>query len=353
MLPDFIRQIGGRASGSRRERIRSSPHFKKGQFRNIEFTPQLTEGASFPGLLWNFIFGSVKDRRPQQALPFVKTDLKDIGSGKDCVVWFGHSSYLLVFSGCTFLIDPVLSGSASPVPGMAKAFEGRDAYGVEDMPFIDYLIITHDHYDHLDMHTVMSLRAQTRNVVCGMGVGAHLESWEYEPGMIYETEWGCSIELMNGIRLYGCVARHFSGRGFKRNTTLWMSFVLENEGNRLFLGGDSGYGLHFKDIGRQFGGFDLAVLECGQYDDQWRYIHMHPEEVVQAAADLGARCIMPVHNSKFALARHAWYEPLERVYSEAVRRNMPIATPIIGESVLLADIYRPFTAWWKPLIRKS
>jgi L-ascorbate metabolism protein UlaG (beta-lactamase superfamily) len=201
------------------------------------------------------------------------------------------------------------------------------------MPAIDFLIITHDHWDHLDYKTIKQLKQKTDKVICGLGVAEHFLSWGWEKDRLIERNWWEAVNLAPGFRITLTPARHFSGRGFKRNVSLWTSYVLQTPSMKIFIGGDSGYAPHFKTIGDQFGPFDLAILECGQYNKNWPYIHSTPEEVVQEAKDLKAAQFLPVHHSKFKLAQHPWYEPVERL--KALAGSFSIITPLIGEKVKL------------------
>ena len=263
------------------------------------------------------------------------------------LVWFGHSSYLIQIDGKRILVDPVFSGNISPVPIYTnKSFKGTDRYSVEDLPYIDYLFISHDHYDHLDYETIVKLRSKTKNVICGLGVGAHFEHWGYSSDNIIEKDWNEKIELADGFVVYTTPSRHFSGRGIKANNTLWLSFLLQTPTMKIFIGGDGGYDTHFADIGNKYGPIDLAILENGQYDIKWRYIHLQPEETLQATKDLKARRLFPVHSSKLALANHPWDEPLERLTELNRNINIPLVTPKIGELVFLKENNQKFERWW-------
>ncbi|MDR2285186.1 MAG: MBL fold metallo-hydrolase, partial [Sphingobacterium sp.] len=227
-----------------------------------------------------------------------------------------------------------------------RAFESEYNYQVDDLPESDILFITHDHWDHLDYNTFMKLKDKVKQIVTGLGVGAHLEKWGYPAGQITELYWGEHAEI-DGFQIHSTTARHFSGRTFKRNTTLWSSFVLKGS-KRIFIGGDSGYGKHFKEIGNAHGPFDFAILENGQYNAMWKYIHMMPEEVVTATQDLQARYLIPVHSAKFPLANHAWDEPLKRVTEAASAQHIAIITPKIGQIVSLEE-YKLYPRWWEGL----
>ncbi|RYD76005.1 MAG: MBL fold metallo-hydrolase, partial [Sphingobacteriales bacterium] len=234
-------QFGKLPSGERLERIKKSPNYRDGAFQNLHETPALTEGASYFGVLKEFLFNQNERKKPTANLPSVKTDLAKLPADSNFLIWFGHSSYYMQLDGKKFLVDPVFSGSASPLPGGTKAFMGTDIYKVEDFPAIDFLLITHDHWDHLDYKTIKALKSKTSKVVCALGVGEHLEYWGYDNKTIIEKDWYDSIDLAPGFKITLTPGRHFAGRTFKRNTSLWTSFVLKTPTQNIFLGGDSGY----------------------------------------------------------------------------------------------------------------
>jgi L-ascorbate metabolism protein UlaG (beta-lactamase superfamily) len=340
------RPFGARATGARLARMQGSPNWKNDQFNNLEHTPQFAEGITMMGAMRDFFLTRNPRKVPPVPLPHVRTDLGNLFRSQNALVWFGHSSYFLLAEGKSFLVDPVLSGHASPFTFSTKAFAGSDIYKAADMPRIDYLLLTHDHWDHLDYKALLELKPKVGHIITSLGNGAHLEHWGFDPKMITELDWWEETGLPDGIRITAAPARHFSGRGFKRNGVLWNAFVLETPKRRLFLGGDSGPGTHFKTIGERWpGGFDLALLECGQYNKNWPYIHMTPEQGVDAAITIGARRLMPVHWGKFSLSLHDWDEPITRSSTEAARRGLPMLHPMIGE---LVDLDNPETAkkWW-------
>ncbi|MFD1550854.1 MBL fold metallo-hydrolase [Putridiphycobacter roseus] len=340
-------QFGNNPTGARLERIKQSPNFKDGTFQNLNETPQLAEGYSVMSILYDFLFVNYPHTRPIDLIPAIHQDLKAIPLDKNVLVWFGHSSYYLQLEGKRILIDPVFSGNASPIPGSVKAFAGTDVYAVADFPKIDVLFISHDHYDHVDHKTLLKLKEKVGKVICGLGVGAHFEEWGYAPEKIIEKDWYESVDLGKDFKVFVTPSRHFSGRGFSRNNTLWVSFVLKTPKHTLFLGGDSGYDSHYLEIGKKYGPIDLAILENGQYNPAWPYVHHQPEQVLQAAKDLGATRIFPVHSSKFALSNHPWDEPLKEIVRLNATYDFPLVIPIIGEIVYLDDSTQVFTEWWK------
>jgi len=338
--------FGSLPAGRTMDRIKQSRFFSRGQFQNLSPTPNLTEGATFPGVLKRFFFEKDRRVRPSQPLPAVKTDLRALPLNDDVLVWFGHSSYYFHSGGYRFLVDPVFSGSASPVSFTTKSFAGTDIYSPDDFPTIDFLIITHDHYDHLDYATVRDLQPKVKKVITGLGTAAHLRRWGYAEEKLIQLEWEELMNLNGTTSIRSTAARHFSGRSFSRNRSQWSSFVLQTSSGRIFIGGDSGYDFHFKKIGEAYGPFDLAILECGQYNEDWRYIHTLPEEVVQAATDLKAEKFLPVHWGKFTLALHAWNEPIQRVLKEATVKHMPVFHPKIGE-VINWKAEATGSHWWE------
>ncbi|MES2702575.1 MAG: MBL fold metallo-hydrolase [Bacteroidota bacterium] len=343
-LPHFGRQ----PQGQRLQLIKQSPNFRDGAFQNLSHTPNFAEGVTMTKAIKGFFFNKSKQAAPPRPLPTMKTDLLHLNPAKDVFVWFGHSGYFMQVGGVRFLVDPVMSGAASPVSFTTRAFPGSDVYSPADMPEVDYLIITHDHWDHLDYKTVLALKPKVKHIITSLGVGQHLERWGFDKAKFTETDWWDETPLSNGFKLTTTPARHFSGRGFKRNQAIWSSFVLQTARLKIFIGGDSGHDSHFKAIGDKFGPFDIAILECGQYHEYWRYIHMLPPEVVQAAQELKAKALLPVHWAKFSLSLHAWDEPIIKVTEAAAAAGQQIVTPMIGEEVDLNHL--PASgAWWKDI----
>jgi L-ascorbate metabolism protein UlaG (beta-lactamase superfamily) len=342
--------FGKLPSGKRLERIKKSPNYKNGSFQNLTETTMLAEGASYPKMIVNF-FSKGIDREPVDTLPSVKVDLKSLPADKTSLVWFGHSSYFIKLNGKNILIDPVFSEKASPFQFIGKkAYPIQTPYALEDFPdSLDLVIITHDHYDHLDYNTIKKLHTRVKRFYTSLGVGSHLEYWGVDPSKITEFDWWETKTFDSGFKITATPARHFSGRGFKRNQTLWSSFVLKTDSAAIYIGGDSGYDSAFKTIGDNYGPFDLALLECGQYNTMWPNIHMMPEEVAQAAADLQAKAYMPVHWSKFTLALHRWKDPIERTTKAAEQLGVTVTTPLIGEPVVIGKDL-PNKKWWEELM---
>lgn len=341
----LIKAFGKNPTGKRLERIQQSPNFKNNAFQNLSPTAQLAEDSSFFKISKQSI-NKPKTVEPHKVLPFVKTDLKRIQADEPVIVWFGHSSYLIKLNGKTILIDPVFSGNAAPVSFMIKAFKGANEYSAEDMPEIDLLILTHDHYDHLDYKTLTKLRPKVKQIITSLGVGSHLEHWGFEESIITELDWWESHAFTSEISVTSAPSRHFTGRGLVRSKTLWSSYILKTNTHNLYLGGDSGYDTHFKTIGEKFGPFDIALLESGQYNTAWPFIHMMPEQTVQASIDLKANILFPIHWGKFALAFHDWDEPIKRVLKKAEELNVKVTTPMIGEPLVISKYFET-KLWWK------
>ncbi len=340
-------QFGKSPSGNRLERIKKSPYYKNGAFDNVSFTPQLAEDTTMPKVMFRFLFGKNEHAKPLHKFNFTKNDLKNLDPNENVYVWMGHSSYFTQIDGKKILVDPVFSGNASPVTFTTKAFAGSDLYSAEDIPELDYLIITHDHWDHLDYETVKKLIPKVKQVITSLGTGEHLEYWNYDPKKIIELDWDENFDLGNGFKVYAETARHFSGRTFKRNQAIWASFVFETPERKIYIGGDSGFDTHFEKIGNKYGEFDLAILENGQYNKDWRYIHLMPEEFLVAAKNLKTKRVIPVHNSKFELALHSWKEPLEKITALNEKENQRLITPKIGEIVPWEDDSKVYEKWWE------
>lgn len=338
--------FGKQPEGKRLERIKQSANYRDGTFQNQSSTRMLLSDKSKIRLLWEFLFIRVKDLKPAEKLPAIKTDLNKLIPSEDVLIWMGHSALYMQINGKRILVDPVLV-SASPVSFVNKAFPGTDIYQPDDIPEIDYLVITHDHWDHLDYKTMRNLRNRTGKVICPLGVGAHLEYWGFDPAAIIELDWNDHIQLDGDIKLTSLPARHFSGRGLSSNHTLWAGYMLQSPLGNIYLSGDTGYDTHFRQIKEQFGTIDFALIENGQYNEDWKYIHLIPEDLVKAVGELQPVRLMTVHNSKYALGRHAWYEPMQKIAEASAAHSFNLITPMIGEPVMLKDSTQKFSAWWK------
>ncbi|MEZ4739618.1 MAG: MBL fold metallo-hydrolase [Flavobacteriales bacterium] len=342
-------RIGSDPSGDRLQRIKALPNFDKGKLHNAVATNMDMPMSTMAGVMWEFAKGG-EGREPKQTLPTVPFDRAAwdaVPSTSFATCWFGHSSLLIKIGGITFLVDPVFGERASTFSFAGpKRFDYEQHMSVAMLPLVDVVLLSHDHYDHLDHETIVQLK--DKPFIAPMGVGAHLEQWGIPAAAITEKVWWESVEH-NGVRLTLVPSRHFSGRGMtNRFSTLWGAWAMEANGKKIYFGADSGYSPTFKDVGERFGPFDLALLECGAYDRRWADIHMMPEETAQAALDLKTRVLMPIHWGKFSLALHPWKEPIERLTKKAGALGVPLLTPRIGRIVVDAD---PSSSerWWAGL----
>lgn len=340
-------KFGTLPAGDRLAIVQRSPNYIDGKFQNLIPTTIVVDESSWWEELREDLWGHGERLTPTTAIPTTKTDLKTLERSADVVIWLGHSSYFMQLGGKRILIDPVFSAYASPVSFVNQAFPGTNPYISDDMPDIDYLLISHDHWDHLDYPSIIGLKPKIKNVVCGLGVGSYFEQWGFAATTIYEADWFTKLQFDDDFIIHVLPARHFSGRLFSENKTLWVGFAVISPERSVFYSGDSGYGSHFKTIGQMFKGFDLAILENGQYDERWPNVHMLPEEVVKAAEDLATKALLPAHAGKFAMAAHPWDEPFKRITAASKNKQFHLLTPMIGELVEVKPQQQIFSPWWE------
>ncbi len=339
--------FGQLPEAGRLSRLIQSPNYADGRFHNQIDTPMRTTDQSEWSMWMENLFGEKGQVRPPGPLPVVKTDLKALDVSQDLVIWLGHSSYYVQIAGQRILIDPVFSSYAAPIILANQAFDGTNLYTAEDIPAIDLLLITHDHYDHLDYPTIQALQPKVRKVLTGLGTGAHFVAWGYDMETVHETDWYESLQPTSGLQILTTPARHYSGRTLDRNRSLWVGFALLTPERHLFFSGDSGYAPHFAELGRQYGPFDWAALDAGQYDPRWANVHMNPEQAAQAAEDLRAKAITPGHIGRFSISRHDWDDPFKRITVASRDRSYALWTPEIGRPIHLDGREQHFTAWWE------
>ncbi len=329
-------EFGRLPQGERLKKILNSPNYYGDHFDYFTPIQVMAEDFEEPENRFTatlkFLFGDKSHLLPHKKLPTVKTNLKDLPENLDCAVWMGHSTIYLQLAGKKILLDPVFSPYASPIFFVNKAFEGSNIFSAEDFPELDILAITHDHWDHLDYPTVMALKSKVKKIICPLGVGEHFELWNFDLKNVIEEDWDSGIDF-GDLKVFILPNQHFSGRFLKRNPTEWCSFAFVTPQRKIFCSGDGGYGEHFKMIGEKFGNFDCAFMENGQYNMAWHLIHCLPNETAQAAEDVRAKKIVPIHAGKFALARHAWNDPYKDLTAASVGKNYRLLTPRIGELI--------------------
>lgn len=329
------------------KQIEALSNYRNGEFHNLvqSSAPSPRKKAKWTGFLKYFLSkpDSVKPTKP---LPFMLTDLKRLDNPKPVLVWFGHSSFLLKTKSATILADPSFSGYAGPFKGLVNAFDGTNEYRLKDLPPIDILLISHDHYDHLDYKTVQNLKNKVKRVIVPMGVGSHLRYWGFDPEKIIELQWHESVQFTDSVRIVSTPAHHRSNRTFAQRKTLWSSYVIEADGYKIYFSGDTGFSPHFEMIGAKYGPFDLALIECGQYNTKWSQSHLFPWQTARAALALKTSMLIPVHWAKFAESIHRWNEPVEKLLSSADSLQVPVFTPYIGQPYVVGEAYERQT-WWK------
>ena len=340
-------QFGGKPSKESLARIEKSPNYNgEGAFKNQELTLAST-GMKLSSIPKFFTNGD--NKVPSETLPQKNLD-KDYFRNKSeepRITWFGHSALLLEMEGTTIFIDPMLGEVPAPHPLLGSSrFNKELPIAIRDLPEIDLVLISHDHYDHLDYGSIQQLKDKVKQFYVPLGIKAHLTEWGIASDKIKEFDWWENA-MLNGINFVSTPARHFSGRGFSRNTTLWTSWVITSERNSIFFSGDSGYGKHFKEIGEKYGPFDFAMMECGQYNEQWAHIHMTPEETIQATKDVNAKLVMPIHWGAFKLALHSWNDPVIRASQKAEMLDVKLTTPKIGEAIVLNGKMQTIDKWWE------
>ncbi|WP_410814017.1 MBL fold metallo-hydrolase [Micromonospora sp. 067-2] len=346
---DVPAALGGRLTGARAERAARSPQFRDGTFHNPGGTRTM---VADPGrnLLRELIFGKQK-RRPSTAVPLLRTTGEPATTDTDRelgVVWYGHASALVEIEGYRVLIDPVWSERCSPSALVGPRRLHEPPVRLDELPKIDAILISHDHYDHLDMTTVRELVArQSAPFLVPLGVGAHLDHWGVPADRIIELDWSESHRI-GGLAVTATPAQHFSGRGLRRDGTLWSSWVISGAHRKVFYTGDSGYFDGYAAIGEQHGPFDVTLMQIGAYDRAWPTIHMFPEEAVTAHLDLRGGLLIPVHWGTFNLALHDWSEPVNRLWAEAKARDVRLAVPRPGERVVVDDP-PAVDGWWQAI----
>lgn len=333
--------FGGRASKEQqKDYAKRAGNYADGRFTYPE--EYIEEGISAD------VRVSSKERKPVEELPVVTPEIPvEPGVDRVYVTWLGHSTTLLQMHGLNILFDPLFLKTASPVSFVGPERYSKAPLTIEELPKLDIVVITHDHYDHLEMKTVKQLDAKTDLFVVPLGVENHLMRWGIAEEKIRAAAWWEEIEV-DGLTIACTPARHYSSRkGIDGGKTLFASWVLKDAYHQIYESGDTGYGGHFKAIYETYGDFDLVLTDCAQYNMQWHAIHMLPEEAVTACQILGAKLAVPIHWGAYSLSDHAWDDPAERFVSTAEKNGLAVSTPMLGETIDIDAVSGTANAWWR------
>ena len=332
--------------------IEASPEYKDGRFNNMENTLNMSFTEYF-STTWEFLF-SKNNRTPDTELPVKPVDLTHFNnrdSGRLNVTWLGHSSLMINIDGYKILTDPVFEKRVS-IFGPTR-FNGDVPLDHRRIPELDAVIISHDHYDHLNKFSIQSLIEKTKKFVVPLKAGNLLVDWGVHRDKIIESGWWQEHMLDQELMVVATPAQHFSGRGIiDRNQTLWASWVIKTPKHNLYFSGDSGYFGGFKQIGDRYGPFDMTFIECGAYGEGWPKVHMFPEQTAQAHLDLKGNILHPIHWGTFNLALHPWYEPMVRLSAAANLNDVKIATPVVGDTIVY-ETRIPTARWWEESMQLS
>ena len=340
------RTLGLTAARRGRDSFSASEQHDGERFRNVKPRPVEGLGKTL-GIMWNMLLNKPDDTVPAGALPVDALTREQLDAAPERSLYrLGHSTMLLKLRGQFWLTDPVFAERASPFRNLGPKRFHAPPIALADLPPLRGVILSHDHYDHLDRETVLALAETTGVFLTPLGVGDRLVEWGVDASKVHQFDWWQGIEI-DGLSFTATPAQHFSGRSvFDGNSTLWASWVIVDGDLRVFFSGDTGYFDGFKSIGERLGPFDVTLLETGAYDAQWPYVHMQPDQTVQAHVDLRGRWLVPVHSGTFDLAMHRWQEPFERVMGLAAARGILLATPRMGERLDLAAPHRG-QRWWR------
>ena len=345
----FGQPFGRIARGAAGRYLTESPNWGDGQFQNR--IPTQMGGTTWETIRSTYRFMTAgQERRPQPKLPVRPvhpSQLVRLAPDRPVVTWLGHSALLLQMDGQLWLLDPMLGKRVSPVDWFGPSrFCDAPPLTAEQVPAVDVVVISHDHWDHLDHRTIQKIDARVGRYVTALGVKAHLIHWGVAPEKITELDWYDELQI-GGITLTATPSRHFSGRKRRQlYQTFWASFVLRTNHHRVFFGSDSGYFDGFREIGERYGPFDLTLLECGAYSEFWPDIHLMPEETARAHRDLRGAVLMPIHWGAFSLALHPWKEPIERLLRAAATDRLTVITPLVGGFYELGGPL-PQERWWE------
>ncbi len=345
----IVRQFGREPRGERLERIKQSPNWRDGKFHNpVPFHPDETGWFCYSVSLMT----TGGAARPSGPIPVKKVDLIHLSRDKDCLIWLGHSSVFLQISGIRYLIDPVLT-SGWPQRWLLSKFKGDFPLQPEEIPEIDVVVLTHNHWDHLDYLTLRAIKDRVGMFVCPLGLGEYLEYWDCPPEKIRELDWEDRVEVGDQAVVHALPSIHTSRRLSARDKTFWMAVLIESPSSehlgRVFISGDGGFGRHFAEVPRKYGDIDLAIMENGQYSEEPLSVHTRPEELLLEIEMLHPRWVLPYHNSRYALAKHPWKEPMELLYEHSQGKSYQLLLPMVGECVDFEGTGYPNQPWWREL----
>ena len=343
----FDNQFGAKPTKKDQLRYTESENWKNGKFHNLKPTKVLTNFWDIGAILYEQLTNR-ELREPKAPLPITRLD-KALFSASDeetKIIWYGHSVVLINMMGKLMLIDPMLGPNAAPIsPKPVKRFSDNSLDLINDFPELDIVLISHDHYDHLDYHSIVKLIPKTKHFMVALGVKRHLVKWGVPKDRIQEFDWW-NCRSIEGIDITFTPSQHMSGRGLTdRNRSLWGGWALVSNKDKIWFSGDGGYGPHFKEVGNKVGPFDFAFMECGQYNEKWKDIHSLPFESVQALKDAKVEKAMPVHWAGFSLALHRWTEPVEAFTKFAASENLEISLPNLGQVFTIKEDLSD-NQWW-------
>jgi L-ascorbate metabolism protein UlaG (beta-lactamase superfamily) len=343
---EWLVSLGGRVTGARLERARHSPQFEDGRFQNTE--RRALARTPYREMMRRQFFGK-EQREPIASVPVVRRTARDYATPPASglrATWIGWASVLVELDGRVILTDPVWSERCSPSTLVGPKRFHEPPIALDELPHVDVVVISHDHYDHLDMPVVRALAKKGTHFAVPLGIGAHLERWNVPAAQIHELDWRESVSI-EGLSFTSTPARHYSGRNPRHNNeTLWSSWAIAGPHHRVFFSGDSGYSQHFASIGSTYGPFDLTLIKIGASDPTWEEIHMKPEDAIRTHQDVRGRVLLPIHWATFNLGFHAWREPPDRALAAAKKAGVNIVIPRPGELVEPERARPPQEMWW-------